>query len=300
MGLSVQTDQTRRLTIVIPVHKMAGRLGNLNFSITSTEEEVDFILVLDDTGDSTLSELQSIAEVNQEKKIMIVKGVYQSPGLARNAGLEHVTTPFVMFADSDDRFFVSQIMAAINAISDETEVLVGGFKQTDLKNDSEKIFLPRNPLFIDLTLNPGLWRIVMKTAMTKRTHFKNYRMAEDQVWMAEAKLLSKRIEKSNNIFYQYFSNQNQSLTSNQSAKKDLLLAIKDIKKLINDKDQSNKEYLYTTFTKLWITTYLNTRGQRKKFELFVLFFNQLIRSPLLLIYGFLIIFMTLSRRIFVK
>ena len=173
MGLSVQADQERRLTIVVPVHRMAGRLSNLESSISAAEgQAVDFVLVLDDTGDSSALELQVIAATYPGINIRIVKGVYQSPGFARNAGMQYVSTPYILFADSDDRFFVPQITAALNSISDETEVLIGAFRQTNLESDTEKIFPPKEPLFLDLALNPGLWRIVLKTAVTTKTKFK--------------------------------------------------------------------------------------------------------------------------------
>ena len=285
------------LTIVIPVHNMAGNLDNLKNSVSGgTNNRVKYIIVEDSSDDSTYMELQEIIKKNVNIHIQLVSGNFRSPGIARNIGLEKVDTPYMMFVDSDDKFYISEIEDAINLISPDTEVLIGAYKQTMYGTNSTKIINPCMPLHLHLSMNPGIWRMIFKTSVVRDVRFKKYQMAEDQLWLSHIHILEKRVELTRSILYEYFAKNKYSLTSNLSAKEDLKPVLLEFRHLIMEESSSDPRLLYTAFTKIWITSLLHSRTSKHSVELLCIYIRQIARKPKLFIYTWIILIETVRRR----
>lgn len=278
----MRNDKDILLSVVVPVHNMAGRLQNLEESIAAGKNfPAEFFLVEDCSEDDTRDELEAIILRNDHARIELISGRFGSPGMARNAGLDRVQTPYVMFADSDDKFYLSSIDTALRAASNETQIIIGSYRQINVLNGGMKIHIPKEPLSKSLSLDPGIWRMVFKTAEIGKTKFRKYRMAEDQLWLAELEIMSKKIEISSSIFYEYYSQGPYSLTSSKSAKKDLGRVLIEYIKIINSNPKSVSSYVLMSFTKLWITALLNSRGSLK---LIAMFLKQAVRTPIIFRY----------------
>jgi len=284
------------LSFVIPVHNMAGRLQNLEKSIESGKGlGVRFLIVDDFSQDSTQDELIAMISNKQEMDIKLVTGNFGSPGKARNAGLEQVETTYVMFADSDDIFYISEIVRALIDKSSCAQVIIGAYREIDFESKESKVCQPSHPLHINLAINPGIWRMIFKTSMIKDKKFKDYRMAEDQLWLAEIAILDRQIEIVDLIFYDYFANNKNSLTSNLMAKQDLEKVLVEFSELINLQFTSNPKLIYTAFAKIWTTSLLNTHGFRGRSRLTRIFIRQTLRKPQIIFYLFFVLCATLKK-----
>jgi glycosyltransferase involved in cell wall biosynthesis len=284
------------LSFVIPVHNMAGRLQNLEKSIESGKGlGVKFIIVHDFSQDSTQDELMAMKSNKQEMEIKLISGSFGSPGKARNAGIEHVETTYAMFADSDDVFYIPEIARALLDKSACAQVIIGAYREIDFESKKSKVCQPSYPLHINLAINPGIWRMIFETSVIKNKKFKDYRMAEDQLWLAEMEILDWEIELVDSIFYDYFANNKNSLTSNLAAKQDLAKVLVEFSELINLQFTSSPKFMYTAFAKLWTTSLLHTYGFRERLRLTNIFFRQTLRTPQIIYYLCLVLYATLKK-----
>lgn len=285
------------LSVIIPIHNMAGRLQNLEDSIAAAKGlAVKFLLIDDLSLDSTLDDLESILKGNKDLRIEIISGRFGSPGVARNAGLQRVTSSYVMFADSDDKFYISEIMTALSSISAQTQVIIGSYREINYISGNERLNKPVEPLHVNLALSPGLWRMVFRTAEVKNIEFTDFRMGEDQLWLAEIAILSKSIETSDLIFYDYFSHNPKSLTANMNAKQDLTKIVNEFARLMQPNSEKRSKLLFTVFTKIWMTALLNSQSARSSAGLILTYVGQALRNPQLIWYLCVILSANVSKR----
>jgi glycosyltransferase involved in cell wall biosynthesis len=220
------------LTIVVPVHNMAGRLTNLaSWLETAHELNVNVILVHDKSTDATSIELEKLAT---SKNFPLHQIDVKSPGLARNAGLELVKTPWFSFADSDDLVFTANLLNLIKgADSLGCKIGIGSYVSNDLRSGVEILHSPPNvnegSLPIHLANGLGLWRFVFKTKLFGGTRFTNHRMGEDYLFANLALNQTTKIYTSTQIVYKYFHNGKWNLTSNKSVMSDMCGVIECLK-----------------------------------------------------------------------
>jgi hypothetical protein len=72
-----------------------------------------------------------------------------------------------------------------------------------------------------VAVNPGLWRFAFKSQIATATNFRELKMAEDQIFLAEALMRSKKIDFLPEIVYEYWQYPSGQLTKDKSALKDL-------------------------------------------------------------------------------
>jgi hypothetical protein len=77
----------------------------------------------------------------------------------------------------------------------DSEVCIGRFQIRDLRTLSVKVRRNASSRF-DVAMEPGLWRMVIKTDIASETRFPPLRMGEDQVFLARLNLGKRRIYKS--------------------------------------------------------------------------------------------------------
>ena len=222
------------LTIVVPVHNMAGRLTNLSLWLESAHKlNVNVILVHDKSTDATSIELEKLAT---GKKFPLLQIVVRSPGLARNAGLELVKTPWFSFADSDDLVCIANLLN----LTKDTDSLgckigIGSYISNDLRSGVEKLHSPpktnEGSLPIHLANGLGLWRFVFETKLFVGIRFTNHRMGEDYLFANLAFNQTNKIYTSTQIVYKYFYNGEWNLTSNQSVMSEMCGIIECLKTL---------------------------------------------------------------------
>jgi glycosyltransferase involved in cell wall biosynthesis len=105
---------TPELTVVIPTHNRLDYLQEAIDSVLSQGEEPLQLIVVDDNSEDGTSEW--LATIEDPR----VRSFRQSPGrggsAARNLGLSHCSTPFVMFCDDDDVLVAGGLHKLANAL----------------------------------------------------------------------------------------------------------------------------------------------------------------------------------------
>ena len=102
-----------KLDIITPLYK-SKYLSRLLLSISSSKYVNDINVILVNDGDGT-----SYPQINQFPILSITYLSYeknQGPGIARQYGLDHSSSPYVTFIDSDDRFLSSGIDTVMETI----------------------------------------------------------------------------------------------------------------------------------------------------------------------------------------
>ena len=231
--LSESTDSA--LTIVVPVHNMSGRLSQLNSWLDQAQEfNVKVILVHDKSDDSTSTELEELIQNKKCENFSILNVEVKSPGLARNAGLQEVDTPWFSFADADDTVYVSAFIRLLKETeSSGSDLGIGAYSSINLKNGSESLCTPPNrneeELALHLAKTMGLWRFIFLTEPFKDVRFTKHRIGEDFIFANIALSRANRIQTSSEVVYMYSHGGEQNLTSNKSAMREMLGVIEVIK-----------------------------------------------------------------------
>ena len=174
---------THRVTLVIPVHNGAGSLEAL-FADIEKLLGADVVFVDDGSTDGSAGLLLSFAEKHPHVRVIVHEkniGVTK----ARRSAVMTVTTPYIMFADCDDRLPVPdapvRLADAMDAggydlIMFDTDIVFdpsvpeGSYKENLRKNLRFEKQLPAGAdynrlMFVEQTMNgPLLWNKIYRTA----------------------------------------------------------------------------------------------------------------------------------------
>lgn len=213
---------------------MAGRFEKLSTWVKEAiESTVRVILVHDQSQDATQLELEKlIRDVNSPLLTFEIVEV-KSPGLARNAGLSRVTTPWFSFADADDFVEVSNLCELLHqTLNCEATIGIGGFTAHNIASGKEDFVMPpiglQQELALHLAIRMGLWRIVFSTHNLNDIRFTPDRMAEDYWYLLQVLNRSELIHTSSLTVYKYYFGGPFNLTSNRLVMKDMFNIIKRI------------------------------------------------------------------------
>jgi glycosyltransferase involved in cell wall biosynthesis len=207
---------------------MEGRLQNLYTWLKDCTPQVQIILVSDSSSDNTSNELQGLRESLPLLNIVIIEGVYGSPGSARNAGLERVENEWTVFWDSDDIGDPKKLLEELSKMNeDNCDSIIFGYEvySKDSQKGAWSLWPETKEKRIEvLSLNPGIWRFCFRSSRVKNLKFSHLRMAEDQLFIDNFLQKFPHISFSNIIVYKYFINISTQLTRNKDALEDLQLA----------------------------------------------------------------------------
>jgi glycosyltransferase involved in cell wall biosynthesis len=204
------------LTAIIPIGNVKGKL----FSLPETLEDckklnVEVVIVHDNFHDGTAENLSRV--IKGFENVRIFTGKFQSPGLARNLGLQYVTSEWFCFWDVDDVPNVPTIVEALRVNSGtEKNVIVGQYSiKNAVTGDIKRQFNPteNGEKLRDISLSPGLWRFIFRTNKYEKTMFGKGTMGEDQLFLARMNLSEDEIFLVEQDFYQYAINVSGQLTS---------------------------------------------------------------------------------------
>ena len=211
------------LSVVIPVTRMAGKLGNLKLTLAAAaDEEVSVILVHDIADSETSDQLIKVASEIPHLKYVLKENHFGNPGDARNAGLKFVSGGWFAFWDSDDLPNVREfsVMSA-RASEDGADVAIGGIEtcyfgsEKNIREFPASLVDSRNSTF-NLAQMPAFTRMAFRNFDLSSVNFPPLSMGEDLVFLARSKFLDRKIYVHPKSVYLYVLNFPGQLTSDSS------------------------------------------------------------------------------------
>ena len=196
---------------------MAGKLQNLELSLKASKElnlPVSFILVHDGLDEVTNKEVSDLAASYKAKYLNLV---VNSPGLARNYGLQHADSEWVAFWDSDDIGLVEEAISSIHNSPLNTDFILAGYSQ--MSQRTKIVNQVSTPIgnFPMAMINPGIWRFIFRRSAIVNTNFPPYRMGEDQVFLARLLINESLVYFSDKNVYLYVDGEGGQLTKDKKA-----------------------------------------------------------------------------------
>ena len=274
------------LTIVVPVHNMSGRLANLSKWLDEAHaQNVKVILVHDESQDATRTELLQLLELKKSINFSLIETNVQSPGLARNLGLEIVDTPWFSFADADDFVYVSSILKLLGETElSDCEIGIGSYISSDLRSGAEGVVKPpdskEDAIALHLVKKMGLWRFVFSTKFFGDIRFTKHKMGEDFLYTNLVLNRTNQVFTSSQVVYKYFHGGSGNLTSNQSVMSEMIGIVKLIKSL-EPVTRIAMAFKAFAIQKLTLSLLKNLAAQEKLVEKYKLLTN-LISRPIYL------------------
>ena len=198
------------LTVVVPIYRMAGRLANFRSWIGLIDENlVQVLLIHDGPNNETSQELKEILIDSEKYRIEIIEVSVGSPGLARNEGLCRAKGRWVIFWDSDDLPIVKNVIETLAEADESVEIICGCFETINVTNGSTSVIEYHQNDSLDLKLSkismqPGIWRFIFRIDVLKGLEFEGMKLAEDQIFLLDSKLLKRKVLFTNRVFYKYF------------------------------------------------------------------------------------------------
>ena len=220
------------LSIIVPVARMAGKLQNLHqWLLDAQMYDIEIILVHDKQDPQTSIELIQMLDALNNPKVRLIEKTVNSPGLARNIGIEAAIGRWIQFVDSDDLVDLKSVIESIGeAENKKLEIVSGRFKRVFLgfqkmqdspawgSNTMENLKM----VFVD----PGLWRFTFRTERVKGKRFRSLHLAEDILYLYELELESEQILFSPRIHYSYFTGDPDQLSMKSSKAQDAIEALR--------------------------------------------------------------------------
>jgi len=210
------------LTGVIPIGNVNGNLQSLYAWIDKIDKfPLKLILVHDIFDEQTGAALVKLMYMYKNSNLELISGKFGSPGIARNAGIELVTSEWLAFWDCDDKPCLDAIFSAINDSNSEDEVLIGGFLVNNILSNTVNTNHAVMPSLKTVALNPGIWRMIFRSRALNKLKFTNLNLAEDHMFASEMKLAERRLKFFPKSFYEYSIGVENQLTSKTSNLVDL-------------------------------------------------------------------------------
>ncbi len=241
------------LTIIVPVHNISGRLENLSKWLPNAiNNNVKVMLVNDGSRDSTGDDLVKLKTSNYSELISIFETDVNSPGLARNVGLEKVDTPWFAFADADDFVVVDGIIKLINGTIKSGKMLgIGAYESQSLTTGKRfRITPPGDNISVNiqhLVKRMGFWRAVYSYEHFGKIRFSRFKMGEDYLYLNQILSSCSSVFLSQEVIYRYYHGGSNNLTSNKKNMVDMIYVLQAITVL---RPQSKYGQVFQQFSKV--------------------------------------------------
>jgi len=218
------------LTVVIPIGCLAKDFNNLKDIIKqSLLVELEMIFVLDTDEEEAFIKLQNLCEAEHLENYFIYECHGRNPGASRNIGITKASGEWIVFCDSDDMpNFKILVEATINA-QDNFDVIIGSYevKNKSLNHISKHLIgYGSESTWDSISLNPGLWRWIIRSSFLKSIKFPELSMGEDQCFILYILQCNPEIKYCQKFFYKYQIGTKNSLTTNLAKIDDLISIIK--------------------------------------------------------------------------
>jgi hypothetical protein len=265
------------LTVVLPISKMYGRMEKFENTIKNLSDfhSIELRVVHDIQDEFTSVDINRILQENPNPRIKFHQGHFGSAALARNFGMYQIDSDWLMFWDSDDDPHVSEIYNYLNNCKGEDcDLFIGSFT---LKRNSGA-YSERKPKnnYLGFGLNPGIWRCIFRVSKLHDLKFRNYKVAEDQLFILDFLAVSECLKFSPQNFYSYFVGDQNQTTGNLENLSELHLAAVDTLKMFSRVTKKFKFLVIIMFVRqaiTYLTRYSGISFARKATNLFKAILN---------------------------
>lgn len=229
------------LTVIIPVRRMSGRLNDLFEAIASAlQVDISVIVVHDWADELTEMELRDFELKVRNKNFVLISEKFNSPGKARNAGVKKTRTEWLAFWDADDLPSVTNLISMFELVnSSDSDIGIGTFSTMKFGRSIPSIE-KQNPVMnlSEVASTPGIWRMIFRTRLAAESPFQDFLLAEDQAFMSDIKIATRKILFSDLVVYTYVSRNPESLTGLNRRVEDL---VRSTKYILTNIDSSKHE-----------------------------------------------------------
>ena len=217
------------LSIVIPILSTQTNVDNLTRSIENFKRSVfDFQIVVtidNHKGDIVSPEIEAL---RQREGLEFYLGHFGSPGAARNFGVAKSNKDWIWFVDSDDIANPSNLASSLSSKNLEgVAIIVGQYIECRLETNSSKLI--QDTTLDAVAMNPGIWRHLFKRVSLPVDPFPNFRMGEDQHFLARCYSNSSSVLHVQESIYTYFTGGLTNLTSKSEARNELFQATREFR-----------------------------------------------------------------------
>lgn len=215
------------LNVVTPISGNLNDLSRLEKTrFAAKSYAIHFIYVVDTDSDADFERIRDSISNDDLANVEIIQLNVKAPGMARNAGLERIVEGWTCFWDADDLPHVGEFYEMVKVAEKNSKTIcVGGFEIVD-SNEKIKEFFPvsqdKDKALIDVGMNPGLWRFCFQRELIGTVKFLDYRMAEDQLFLAEIDFCFDNMLTFTSSVYRYFNDVPGQLTRDPQAINDIL------------------------------------------------------------------------------
>ena len=214
--------------------------------------------------DGTQEELESLLSEFGHLEIRLIRKTCNSPGLARNIGLEQSLANWFCFWDSDDLVIPQLYLEMIELAQKEKSDLAIGQIQTQSIFDSTDVHeYPLNPesprLYIELANNPGFTRMVFKSQFFQDCRFIKTKIGEDQCFLNDTNFLDFKITFFPSVIYTYFTDTPGQLTGSLQYSSEIKLATDYLAKTMSTKSKAMKPFARAQFLKLAVGSFIKSK-----------------------------------------
>lgn len=248
------------LSIICPIGPGYRDLQYLpRWTVEAEGREVEIILVLDNPSLGTIDFITNLESKNMKMKVL--KGDFNSPGLARNHGMAQASGDWLAFWDSDDKPKVETFMRMVTETEKSgKQIGCGHFKSFEISRSNEVNSIQRSAVGSNLKselLNPGIWRFCFRRDSLEGIAFPAQMMGEDQVFLARALSFSK-VHNFDEIVYEYQTNSPGQLTSSKMKIEDLNQSVEDLIQIYSHSKDEHRELVAVLLANVFFSAKLRS------------------------------------------
>jgi hypothetical protein len=217
------------LSAIIPINNADQNINALSKWLPEIKNfSLELIMVHDIANEDICDRLNGLVKSIDSPSVYFINGKYGSPGLTRNAGLRLATGSWISFWDCDDLPLIQNVFSAIYEAGSSTDVLVGKFLTRSSFDKTAQELKCFDSSFLSVCMNPGIWRMVFRQHIVQNQTFKEFSLAEDQLFLSQIGFADLVSTYSQNTFYEYLVGGLGQL----SKKRENLNQLTDVSKLI--------------------------------------------------------------------
>jgi len=274
--------------VIVPFKDNIEHLKSIEYWMRRTENLAQFrIILVHDTivknnCESYIHEMESRFE---KSKFTLLRGVFGSPGAARNAGLDQVAAEWVAFWDSDDvpntETFLDMILLGKKS---GAKVCIGSYEvnQTTRKREVKRRIASR-PLYV--ALSPGIWRMAFESSLLQGTKFSKSLWGEDQRFLFEINYLSHPTLYYENSVYTYYQGSEDQLTRQKQNSTYLVDELSYCLSIVSNKRVIREIFFYTIMSTRMMVTLVKYGELREIRQSLARFIRVYVQSPKRLVVG---------------